>query len=61
LIMGRNYKLQTTTETLAIGIEGDRHSLCGAIKRFEVNGKQWNDLLTLKEQCARRIALIKNE
>ncbi|CAF1314067.1 unnamed protein product [Rotaria sordida] len=59
--MGRNYKLQTTTETLAIGIEGDRHSLCGAIKRFEVNGKQWNDLLTLKEQCARRIALIKNE
>jgi len=59
--MGRNYKWQTTTETLAIGIEGDRHSLCGAIKRFEHNGKQWNGLLTLKEQCARRIALIKNE
>ncbi|CAF3346188.1 unnamed protein product, partial [Rotaria sp. Silwood2] len=60
-IMGRNYKWQTTTETLAIGIKGDRHSLCGAIKRFEVHGKQWNSLLTLKEQCARRITLIKNE
>ncbi|CAF1573483.1 unnamed protein product [Rotaria sp. Silwood1] len=52
---------QTRTEILAIGIEGDRHSLCGAIKRFELNGKQWNGLLSLKEQCARYIVLIKNE
>jgi hypothetical protein len=59
--MGRHYRNQTTTETLAIGIEGDRHSLCGAIKRFELNGTKSNGLLPLKEQCARRIALIKNE
>ncbi|CAF4736024.1 unnamed protein product [Rotaria sp. Silwood1] len=59
--MGRNYKEQTRTEILAIGIQGDRHSLCGAIKRFELNGKQWNGLLSLKEQCARYIVLIKNE
>jgi len=59
--MGRNYKWMTTRETVAVGIEGDRHSLCGAIKRLELHGKQFNSLLTLKEQCARRIALIKNE
>jgi hypothetical protein len=59
--MGRNYENATTSSTIAIGIEGDRHSLCGAIKRFELHGKQGNGLLTLKEQCARRIALIKNE
>src|SRR6185503_21183397 len=60
-IMGRYYQRQTTHETLAIGIKGDRSSLCGAIKRFQYNGIQWNGLLSLKEQCARRIALIKNE
>jgi len=59
--MGRYYQSQTTIETLAIGIQGDRSSLCGAIKRFQRHGKQSNGLLTLKEQCARRIALIKNE
>jgi hypothetical protein len=59
--MGRRYDNLSKTETIAVGIQGDRHSLCGAIKRFELNGKQWNNLLTLKEQCARRIALIKNE
>jgi hypothetical protein len=47
--------------TLAIGIKGELSSLCGAIKRFKRHGAQWNGLLTLKEQCARRIALIKNE
>jgi len=59
--MGRNYKNASTSETIAVGIQGDRHSLCGAIKRFELHGKQGISLLTLKEQCARRIALIKNE
>jgi hypothetical protein len=59
--MGRYYQRQTTTETLAVGIKGDRHSLCGAIKRLQRTGKQWNGLLSLKEQCARHIALIKNE
>lgn len=59
--MGRNYKNASTTETIAIGIRGDRHSLCGAIKRFERHGKRGNGLLSLKEQCARRIALVKNE
>jgi len=59
--MGRNDRDASTSSTIAIGIEGDRHSLCGAIKRFELNGAQWNGLLSLKEQCARRIALIKNE
>jgi len=59
--MGRYNQRQTTTETLAIGIKGNRSSLCGAIKRFQRHGKQWNGLLTLKEQCARRIARIKNE
>jgi hypothetical protein len=59
--MGRHSQRQTTIETLAIGIRGDRHSLCGAIKRLRRTGKQWNDLLSLKEQCARRIALIKTE
>ena len=58
--MGRR-RNQTTTETLAVGIKGDRHSLCGAIKRFKREGFQWNGLLSLKEQCARRIARIKNE
>jgi len=59
--MGRYNQRQMTTETLAIGIKGDRSSLCGAIQRFQRNGIQWNGLLTLKGQCARRIALIKNE
>jgi hypothetical protein len=60
--MGRNYKNASTSQTIAIGIQGDRHSLCGAIKRFELRGgKKWNRVLTLKEQCARRIVLIKNE
>lgn len=59
--MGRNYRDATTSETIAIGIEGDRHSLCGAIKRFERHGKRGNHLLSLKEQCARRIVLIENE
>jgi hypothetical protein len=59
--MGRRYEDLEHTEIVAFGIEGDRHSLCGAIKRFELNGKQWNGVLTLKEQCARRIALIKHE
>ncbi|CAF0761243.1 unnamed protein product [Adineta steineri] len=59
--MGRNYKNLTTTETIAIGIEGDRHSLCGAIKRVERTGIKSNNLLTLKEQCARHIALMKHE
>jgi hypothetical protein len=47
--------------TLAIGIKGKCSSFCGAIKRFEDEGTKWNGLLTLKEQCARRIALLKNE
>ncbi|CAF3406719.1 unnamed protein product [Rotaria socialis] len=51
----------TETEILAIGIEGDRDSLCGAIKRFERDGIQSNGLLSLKERCARYIARIKNE
>ena len=59
--MGRNDRDAITSESIAVGIKGDRHSLCGAIKRFELNGPQWNRLLSLKEQCARRIALIKNE
>jgi hypothetical protein len=59
--MGRYNQRQTTTETLAIGIKGNRSSLCGAIERFQRNGTQWNGLLSLKEQCARRIALMKNE
>jgi hypothetical protein len=59
--MGRNDRDAVTSESIAVGIKGDRHSLCGAIKRFELNGQQWNSLLSLKEQCARRIALIKNE
>ena len=37
------------------------HSLCGAIRRFQRHGIQSNGLLTLKELCARHIALIKNE
>jgi hypothetical protein len=59
--MHRWYQRYTKTEILAIGIEGDCSSLCGAIKRFQRYGIQSNGLLTLKEQCARRIALIKNE
>jgi len=59
--MGRNDRDAVTSESIAVGIKGDRHSLCGAIKRFERNGQQWNGFLSLKEQCARRIALIKNE
>ncbi|CAF3229185.1 unnamed protein product [Rotaria socialis] len=51
----------TETEILAIGIEGDRDSLCGAIQRFERYGIQSNGLLSLKEQCARYIARIKND
>ncbi|CAF5029227.1 unnamed protein product, partial [Rotaria socialis] len=46
----------TETEIFAIGIEGDRDSLCGAIKRFERDGIQSNGLLSLKERCARYIA-----
>ena len=60
-IMPRWYQKYTNTEILAIGIEGDRSSLCGAIKRFQRHGIQSNNLLSLKEQCARQIALIKNE
>jgi hypothetical protein len=59
--MGRNYRDASSSESIAVGIQGDRHSLCGAIKRFELQGSQWNGLLSLKEQCARRIALIKND
>ncbi|CAF4293157.1 unnamed protein product [Rotaria sp. Silwood2] len=59
--MPRWYQRYTKTEILAVGIEGDRSSLCGAIKRFQRHGIQSNGLLTLKEQCARHIALIKNE
>ena len=59
--MGRNYRDLDATTTIAVGIEGNRHSLCGAIKRFEQQGNQWNSVLTLKERCARSIALIKNE
>jgi hypothetical protein len=51
----------TDTKTLAIGITGGLESFCGAIKRFQRSGVQWNGFLSLKEQCARRIALIKNE
>ena len=51
----------TKTEILAIGIEGDRSSFCGAIKRFQRHGIQSNGPLSLKEQCARRIARIKND
>jgi hypothetical protein len=59
--MPRYYGRERDTKTLAIGIKGELSSFCGAIERFEHHGKQWNGLLTLKEQCARRIALIKNE
>ncbi|CAF1075192.1 unnamed protein product [Rotaria sordida] len=59
--MHRWYQRYTKTDILAIGIEGDRSSLCGAIKRFQRYGIQSNGLLTLKEQCARYIVLIKNE
>jgi hypothetical protein len=59
--MGRNSRDACASSKIAVGIQGDRHSLCGAIKRFELYGKQWNGLLSLKEQCARRIALIKNK
>jgi len=59
--MRRYYQSKVETRTLAIGIKGDLSSLCGAIKRFQRHGKQWNGLLTLKEQCARRIARMKNE
>ena len=59
--MGRNDKYAVTSESIAVGIKGDRHSLCGAIKRFELHGPQWNGSLSLREQCARRIALIRNE
>jgi len=59
--MRRYYQSKVETRTLAIGIKGDLSSLCGAIKRFQRRGKQWNGLLTLKEQCARRIARMKNE
>ncbi|CAF5196689.1 unnamed protein product, partial [Rotaria sp. Silwood1] len=41
--------------------KGDLSSFCGAIKRFQRHGIQSNGLLSLKELCARRIALIKNE
>lgn len=59
--MGRNEKWLVTTETIAIGIKGNRHSLCGAFKRFQHHGPQWNGPLTLKERCARYVALMKNE
>jgi hypothetical protein len=59
--MPEYYERKTETETLAIGIKGNLDSLCGAIRRFQRHGTQWNGLLSLKEQCARRIALIKNE
>ena len=62
--MGRSrydYENQDRMEILAVGIEADRHSLCGAIKRLERQGSSWNGLLTLKELCARRIALINDE
>lgn len=55
-----NYQ-RTIPQTLAIGITGYRSSLCGAIKRFQRHRKRENNILSLKEQCARRIALIKNE
>ncbi|CAF1389052.1 unnamed protein product [Rotaria sordida] len=59
--MGRYYRTRSTCDILAIGIKGDLSSFCGAIKRFQRHGIQSNDLLSLKELCARRIALIKNE
>jgi hypothetical protein len=59
--MHRWYQKFTKTEILAIGIEGDRSLFCGALKRFQHHGIQSNGPLTLKEQCARHIALIKNE
>ena len=62
--MGRGryaYENQSRMEILTVGIEADRHSLCGAIKRFASQGSPWNGLLSLKELCARRIALIKDE
>ncbi|CAF0792720.1 unnamed protein product [Adineta steineri] len=59
--MGRYYKTTSTCDIRAIGIKGDLNSLCGAIKRFQRHGIQSNDLLSLKELCARRIALIKNK
>jgi hypothetical protein len=59
--MSKYYRGKVETKTLAIGIKGDLNSLCGAVKHFERHGRQWNGLLTLKERCARRIALIKNE
>jgi hypothetical protein len=62
--MGRgrySYENQSRMEILTVGIQADRHSLCGAIKRFASKGSSWNGLLSLKELCARRIALIKDE
>ena len=59
--MGRNCKNAVSSSTIAIGIKGDRHSLCGAIKRFERSEKRFNNFLSLKERCARHIALMKNE
>jgi len=59
--MGRYYRTTSTCDILAIGIKGDLASFCGAIKRFQRHGIQSNRLLSLKELCARRIALIKNE
>jgi hypothetical protein len=59
--MGRHYRNRSSYEILAIGVKGDLNSLCGAIKRFQRRGVQSTGLLSLKEQCARRIARIKNE
>ncbi|CAF1106915.1 unnamed protein product [Rotaria sp. Silwood1] len=59
--MGRYYRTSSSCDILAIGIKGDLSSFCGAIKRFQRHGIQSNGLLSLKELCARRIALIKNE
>ncbi|CAF3558955.1 unnamed protein product [Rotaria socialis] len=42
----------TETEIFAIGIEGDRDSLCGAIKRFERDGIQSNDEYDLCDECS---------
>ncbi|CAF3894206.1 unnamed protein product [Rotaria sp. Silwood1] len=69
--MGRYYRTRSICgfppyvldlgDILAIGIKGDVSSFCGAIERFQRHGIKSNGLLSLKELCARRIALIKNE
>lgn len=59
--MRNYYQNKTETKILALGIKGELSSLCGAVKRFQRRGRQWDGVSSLKEQCARHIALMKNE